>query len=323
MRLADGVAEYVAHKRSTGLIYQKGESRLLAFSRSIGEVELHQVGTQQLVAYLDQFGVRSSESVAKYLLLSHFFSYWHLRGSMGALALPPKPARVRQTFVPYVFTSAEIRRLLEHIERSHRHANCLINAPTFRMFLILQYATGANVAELLLLRRCDVNLVTRRISFRGKCRPRDREIPIGFSLRQTLRDYVRGRFETARSTDVLFCDKQGRPIRPALATYTFNRLCETADVRRRDGSPRAPRLLDLKVTFAVRRLATWIKEGMNLNQMLPALAAYMGQAGLGATETYLRLTPERLKQPLDLLSPKTSITHWRDNPALMAFLAAL
>jgi integrase/recombinase XerD len=57
--------------------------------------------------------------------------------------------------------------------------------------------------------------------------------------------------------------------------------------------------------------------------MLPALAAYMGQVGLGATDRYLHLTPERFRKELNKLSPCRKKGHWRDNKVLMEFLAAL
>jgi integrase/recombinase XerD len=80
---------------------------------------------------------------------------------------------------------------------------------------------------------------------------------------------------------------------------------------------------DLRQTFAVHRIASWIKEGADLNRMLPALSAYMGLAGVVSTQRFLFLTPERFKRELDKLSPLKGRKHWRDDPALMTFLASL
>ena len=57
--------------------------------------------------------------------------------------------------------------------------------------------------------------------------------------------------------------------------------------------------------------------------MLPALSAYIGQVGLGSTDRYLSLTPERFRTQLDKLSPRRSKKRWRDNPALIKFLTEL
>jgi hypothetical protein len=57
--------------------------------------------------------------------------------------------------------------------------------------------------------------------------------------------------------------------------------------------------------------------------MLPALAVYMGQVGLGATEKYLLLTPEHYRKQLNMLSPMRGKRRWRDDKELMAFLNTL
>jgi integrase/recombinase XerD len=140
---------------------------------------------------------------------------------------------------------------------------------------------------------------------------RDRSLPVGKSLLNVLKGFVLHRFKSATSTERLFIDKLGRALQGRLLTHNFRRLCTVAEVIRSDGLVRDPRLLDLKATFAVNRITAWIKEDTDLNRMLPALAAYLGQAGLGATATYMRLTPERFRRPLNILSPKTAGKHWR------------
>jgi hypothetical protein len=57
--------------------------------------------------------------------------------------------------------------------------------------------------------------------------------------------------------------------------------------------------------------------------MLPALAVYMGQSGLGATDKYLLMTPEHFCKQLNMLSPKCGKTRWRDDKKLMQFLSTL
>jgi|ERR1700683_1119054 len=102
----------------------------------------------------------------------------------------------------------------------------------------------------------------------------------------------------------------------------FRRLRRLAGVARHDGAIYQPRMHDFRHTFAVR-LSAWIKHGADLNRMIPALSAYIGQVGLGSTYRYLNLTPERFRAQLDKLSPRRGKRHWRDNPALMRFLTEL
>jgi integrase/recombinase XerD len=106
-------------------------------------------------------------------------------------------------------------------------------------------------------------------------------------------------------------------IRKAFATHV-----RSSGLRRRDGATIWPRISDLRATFAVHRITAWLKDESNLNQMLPALATYLGQSGLGSIEGYLKLAPERFRKQLLSLSPQKSRRHWRDDPNLMRFLAS-
>ena len=92
---------------------------------------------------------------------------------------------------------------------------------------------------------------------------------------------------------------------------------------RSDDNSHEPRMQDLRPTFAVHRLTSWIKQGVDMNRMLPALSAYMGYSGLVAAEKFLALTPERFRRQLRILSPENGRKHWRNDCELMTFLAKL
>ena len=115
----------------------------------------------------------------------------------------------------------------------------------------------------------------------------------------------------------------GEPLgRPTINT-TFQRIRVNAAIVRRDGAFYQPRMQDLRHTFAVHRITSWIKHGADLKRMLPALAVYMGQRGLGSTERYLSLTAERFRPQLSRLSSGRKGKRWRDDADLMKFLEEL
>jgi hypothetical protein len=57
--------------------------------------------------------------------------------------------------------------------------------------------------------------------------------------------------------------------------------------------------------------------------MATPLAVYMGHVGLGSTQKYLLMTPERFRSELNKLSPTRGKKRWREDKALMSFLASL
>jgi integrase len=63
---------------------------------------------------------------------------------------------------------------------------------------------------------------------------------------------------------------------------------------------------DLRHTFAVHVLETWVREGKDLRQKLPVLSGYMAHALLKSTELYLRLVPDRFVKPLARLQEPTN-----------------
>jgi integrase/recombinase XerD len=104
----------------------------------------------------------------------------------------------------------------------------------------------------------------------------------------------------------------------------FRKVRHLAGIERHDGAIYQPRMHDLRATFAVHRLTSWLRQDADVNRLIPALSSYMGQCGLGSTERYLKLTPERFRDQLMTLSPQNpKRKRWRDDPNLMRFLAQL
>ncbi len=152
---------------------------------------------------------------------------------------------------------------------------------------------------------------------------RVRRIPIGQDLHSVLRQYLRSTVRKNTQSANFFVGRDGRELNTDTLTKSFQRLRRVAGISRHDGAVYQPRMNDLRHTFAVHRLTAWFKQGADLNHLLPALAAYMGQVGLGSTERYLSMTPERFRDQLIKLSPQRRKRRWRDNATLMKFLEEL
>jgi site-specific recombinase XerD len=67
-------------------------------------------------------------------------------------------------------------------------------------------------------------------------------------------------------------------------------------VLRHDGGRYQPRLHDLRHAAAVHRLVAWYRQGANVQRLLPQLATYLGHVHIAATQRYLTLTAELLRE---------------------------
>ena len=321
MKLQDGIQIYVEARRSDGAPWAKGAQNLRSFQRQVGDVALAGIRINDVVAFLDGPLTSAATWYKKYSVLLGFFRYWRARNELCNLPLPPPRRAPVQTFVPYVYSRTELRRLLVASGIVQRQFNCVIDARTFRTLLLFLYGTGAMLGEATQLELKDVDFRRRRIKIRSSRVNRSREIPIGSDLYGILLGYHRKhhRKETVQDPS-FFLTRDGTQIKTDTANQTFQRVRKEAGIARYDGARYEPRIHDLRHTFAVHRLTSWLKHGADLNRMIPALSAYMGQHDLGAAERYLRLTPERFRTQLDKLSPKRAKKRWRDNAALMKFL---
>jgi integrase/recombinase XerD len=329
MTLFGAVQAYIDLKRAHGVVFDKAATNLRSFSKNVGDVPLDTIRPGQILEFLN--GPRTSTATwrKKFSLLKFFFEYWSARGLLDASPMPPhRRPPVAQTFVPYVYTRNEVRLLLGATPSWQNSSwqnlrMCRMDSRTFRVFLLTLYATGMRTGEALNLQRKDLDLNRGVIAIRGGRYSRSRNIPIGPDLQVRLRRHKRGLARGPDESPYFFVGKDGKALNENALRVAFRKLCRLPGIQRHDGAIYRPRMHDLRATFAVHRVTKWLKQGADLNRLLPALAVYMGQVGLGSTERYLTLTPERFRKQLSQLSPGRRGKRWRDDPALMKFLNEL
>jgi integrase len=326
------VQAYIDAKHARGVVFEAAAKVLRSFSNRVGDVPLDTITAAPILNFLDLPRTSYSTWCTKFSILKFFFEYWSARGLVDRLLMPPRmraPLALRQAFVPYIYTRNELRLLLQAIpaweNRSRQYTKTgRMESRTLRMFLLTLYATGMRRGEALTLLRNDVDVKRSSITIRGVRSGRIRKIPIGPDLCARLRRYKRGMAVVPNESSCFFVGKDGKALRENSLIVAFRKLRQLADVRRYDGATYQPRMHDLRATFAVHRLTSWLRQEGDLNRLIPALSAYMGQVGLGSSERYLKLTPERFRTQLTRLSPQhPKGKRWRNDRDLMRFLDRL
>jgi integrase/recombinase XerD len=306
MTLRTAIRLYVKRKRLSGLRYTKIEQVLLALGEHVGNVPLNTVTSTQILHFLN--GPRTSSSTwrNKFGLVKRFFEYWQYRNELYRLPLPRMRPPSAKYFVPYIYSTPELRLMMKTTSLSQRSDSCMVEPTTFRTLLLFLYGTGMLLGEAMRLLKEDVDLKRHFVTVRGGRFGRMRKIPIGPRLHQVLKLYAATRPSSRDGCQIFFTDRFAGPIKDVTLSKSFKRLRRIAGISRDDGGPYQPRIHDLRHTFAVHRLTAWYKEGLDVQRILPALSAYMGFVGLDATERYLAMTPERLRKQLAKLSPHDS-----------------
>ena len=322
MKLSLAISEYVVWKRADGYKFENVEKNLGMMLRQIGDIELSAVRPEQMLGCLNRIPITNATWTGKYWIMRRFFEYCVARDAITTFAMPTPRLPQRQRFVPHVYTKTEMRSLLEATKRKRR-SGCALDQPTIQTIIILLYATGLPVGEVPSIRDSDLDLDAGFIRIRSDEAHRNRRIPIGTDLCRVLSAYKTTQARMTVAAPFLFVTGKGKQTRSAGISRAFTEIRRASGVHRRDGSSHQPRVSDLRFTFAVHRIAAGIENGDDLNRLLPALAAYMGQVGLGSTARYLALTPQRFKKDLDKLSPRSDSGHWKDDANLLRFLESL
>ena len=199
---------------------------------------------------------------------------------------------------PFIYAEADIVALMGEARRAIPQP---LRAATYETLIGLLAATGLRVGEAIRLDRDDIDfsegvLLVRRSKF-GK----SRQVPLQPSTLQALHEYTRRREKLCPhpSSESFFVSLRGTRIIYACVWPTFRMLCDGAGVGA--GSVLAPRIHDLRHTFAVRTLLGWYRDGVDVQARLPWLATYLGHRDPRSTYWYLSAAPELLGHAARLL----------------------
>ena len=299
MTINDLVTHYVTFRRTLGERCQTNEAILRSFCRSVGpQTPVASITAAAVDAFLAGSGPVTSTWHIKYHSLKGLFRFAVSRGHRDEAPLPSVLPKRPPSFVPYIYSREELRRLLDAIP-TYRRYRTRVEPETLRAILLLLYGAGLRAREALNLTVADVDLPNALLTIRDTKFFKSRFVPISQDLKDVLTEYARWRtvtYPSAGGENRFFRGKRGAAIPLRTLEDTFQRLREHAKVRRSDGARYQPRLHDLRHTFAVHRLTAWYRQGADVQRLLYHLSVYLGHAHLSATQVYLTMTPELLHQ---------------------------
>jgi site-specific recombinase XerD len=297
MKLSELSAQYVAHKQSMGMRFRTEQCTLQSFCRAMGDIAMAEVQAAPVLAFIAGTGPVTRFWHRKHEVLVGFYRFAISRGYCAVSPLPTLVPKRPPAFVPYIYSREELRRLLEATSICE-HPCCKVRAYTYRVLLLLLYGAGLRIHEALALTLNDVSLSTALIQIRETKFYKTRLVPIGPDLVNVLTRYAsqRKKDHSAQPDHAFFVSRTGNAINPWTPDLIFSRLRRRAKVERHDGGRFQPRLHDLRHSFAVHRLISWYRQGADVQRLLPQLATYLGHVNIAATQRYLTMTPELLRE---------------------------
>jgi integrase/recombinase XerD len=296
MPLSDLVTQYVALKQSMGLSMRNNATILKFFCRVMGDVPVTAVTADRVLAFLNGTGPVTLYWHRKHQALNGFYRFAIARNYVAVSTLPTVlPARPAP-FVPYIYTTQDLQRLLDATASFPNRKNT-ITGYSLRVLLLLLYGAGLRISEALSLTLDDVDLSAAMLTIRDSKFHKTRLVPVGPRLNQELFLYQEKRKPQGHSPQpFFFLTRHGTPVACHLVDRTFDRLRRYAGVQRPGGACPPPRLHDLRHSFAVHRLILWYRQGADVQKLLPRLATYLGHVEIQSTQHYLTMTPDLLQE---------------------------
>jgi integrase/recombinase XerC len=179
--------------------------------------------------------------------------------------------------LPYFVKEKDMNRLLDEIEWGEG-----IEDVRARTIILFFYETGVRAAELINLDDSQVDFVNGQIKVTGK-RNKQRIVPFGNELRETLKTYIAKRDEELpRQCDALFVDNKGMRMRyDQVRKVVCDSLGLVTTMKKR--SPHV-----LRHSFATAML--------NNDAGLESVQKLLGHESIATTEIYTHTTFEQLKK---------------------------
>jgi integrase len=193
----------------------------------------------------------------------------------------------RRRPIPFIFTPANIGRLLEAASRLGPVGS--LRPHMYRTLFALLACTGLRISEALALRFDDITpdgLMIRETRFH-----KTRLVPLHETAVAGLDNYLIRRCRVGGVDDHVFISLRGRGVRYYTVYDTFRSLVRTIGLEPKTGRP-LPNLHCFRHTFAVRVLEACPQGRDRINRHMLALSTYLGHTRVADTYWYLEATPQ-------------------------------
>ncbi len=298
MKLPELTAAYIDYKHSLGMRFHTDAGILKSFCRAVGNIGLDEIDEQAVNAFLAGSEPITAYWHLKYAVLKSFYRFANERGHTARAPLPTLIPKRPPPLTPYIYSTAELQRLLAATEQLCNPSSPL-QSLTIRTLLLLLYGTAMRIGEALSLALADVDLLECLVTVRDAKFHKSRLVPTGPKLTQELTAYARQRrmLPLPEGDDsAFFATRTGHGLSYHRAAALFRRIRATTGVCREPEARYQPRLHDIRHTAAVHRVVAWYRTGMNVQRLLLPLSTYLGHVDIQSTQRYLSMTSELLNE---------------------------
>ena len=217
----------------------------------------------------------------------------YLAGIYPGTEIPPlglMPHRPRWR-PPFIYSTADTQALMGAARTT---IGPPLRAATYETLIGLLAAAGLRIGEAIKLDRSDIDWSEKVLLIRESKFGKSRLVPLHSTAMRALTAYadLRDELDPRPKEPSFFVSQTHRRLCYEVVSQTFRQVVNAAGVGA--GTSSAPRLHDLRHTFAVSTLLRWYRAGEDVQAKLPSLSTYLGHREPASTYWYLSAAPELL-----------------------------
>jgi integrase/recombinase XerD len=213
MKLQSICKQYAGFRRALGERFEVNGRHLKAFCRAMGQnIDIKNVSPEKVNAFLVGTGPLTTSWYVRHYALLGFYRYAISRGFVATSPLPLTIPKLMPTFQPYIYSSAELQRILDSTASCRRRRSDL-EVSTMRSLILLMYGAALRTSEALSLTIGNVDLSGAILTIRDSKFFKTRLVPIGPKTVRVLAEYDRCRHASSRNpTGPFFVTRHSKRI---------------------------------------------------------------------------------------------------------------
>lgn len=224
--------------------------------------------------------------------IREFAKYLNCIGE-SAYLIPANLAKKSHPAIPHIFSKAELDNIWKALDSISFKKNFPVRHLVLPVFIKLLYCCGLRPVEARILLRRNVDLNKGRIDIIESKAHKSRIVMLADDITQMLREYDNAVDLILPNRNLFFPSSNDTVYTKVWLDKSFRIILKNAGIT--SSGSRAPRPYDFRHTFATHRLYQWMKEGKDIEAMLPYLSEYMGHSQLSDTYYYIHLVPDIFK----------------------------
>lgn len=293
---ASRIEDFIAQKNALGFSYLESSRILRDFDRFCLThfPEENSLTKELFLTWAMKKETEGNNTFRNRMMPVREFARYLNRSGETAYVLPPNIARKEVAYAPYIYTEAEIQAIWKALDALKPRGGFPVRHIVIPAMVKLMYCCGLRPAEVRRLRVNDVDLEIGRLNIMESKQHRSRIVMMAEDVTRMLSDCNAIVSIVMPEREPFFPNSEGGFYGKRGLEKTFRQVLKKADIV--GAGQRAPRLYDFRHTFATHRLYHWMREGKDLNTMLPYLSAYMGHVQLSDTCYYIHLVPGLLEE---------------------------